>query len=64
MRKNAVREAVQTNFVCVKHVSGKVKFSDILTKEYKDKTYYINLRDRLMPNLAIMGNVRRCIHIC
>ena len=35
MRKNAFREAVQTNFTRVKHVSGKVNFSGILTKEDK-----------------------------
>ena len=32
MRKNAVCEAVQTNFLCVNHVSGKLKISGILTK--------------------------------
>ena len=64
MRKSTVREAVQTNFARVKHVSGKVKFSNILTKEDKDKSHYITLQDRLMPKLAIMGKVRRCIHIC
>ena len=32
MHKNAVHEAVQTNFLRVKHVSGKVNLSDILTK--------------------------------
>ena len=64
MRENAVREAVQTNYMRIKHVSGKVNLSDILTKEDKYKAHYITLRDRLMPNLAIMGNVRRCIYIC
>ena len=39
MRKNAVCEAVQTNFARVKHVSGRVKFSDILTKEDKYKAH-------------------------
>ena len=64
MLKNAIRKAVQTNFSRVKHVSGKVNLSDILTKEDKDKAHYIDLRDRLMSKLTIMGKVRRCIHIC
>ena len=64
MRKNTVREAVQTNFVRVKYVSGKVKFSNILTKEDKEKVHYIILQDRLMSKITIMGKVWRCIHIC
>ena len=44
MRNNSVREAVQTNFARVKHVSGKVKISDVLTKEVKYKAHYITLR--------------------
>ena len=40
---NAVREAVQTNFTRVKHISGEVNVSDIITKEDKDKAHYINL---------------------
>ena len=63
MRKNAVREAVQTNFVRVKYVSGKVNLSDMLTKEDKDKVHYIIPQDRLMSKIAIMVKVRRCIHI-
>ena len=64
MHENAVREAVQTNFARVKHVSGKLNLSDILTKEDKYKSKYITLRDSLMSKLAIMGKVRHCIHIC
>ena len=64
MRDNPVREAVQNNFVRVKHVSGKVNLSDILTKEDKDKAHYITLRDRPMSNLPIMVKVWRCIYIC
>ena len=64
MRKNAVCKAVQTNFVRVNYVSGKVNLSNILTKEDKDKVHYIIPQDRLMSKLRIMGKVRRCIHIC
>ena len=64
MLKNGVRKAVQTNFVRVKYVSGKVKISDILTKEDKHKVHYIIPQDRLMSKIAIMDKVRRCIHIC
>ena len=64
IRKTSVREAGQTKFLPVKHVSDKVKFSDIITKEHKYKAHYIILWDHLMSKLAIMGKVRRCIHIC
>ena len=64
MRDNAVREIVQTNFARVQHVSGKVNLPDILTKEDKYKSHYITLRDRHVSKLAIMGKIRRCIHIC
>ena len=57
IRKNTVREAVQTNFVRVKHDSGKVNLSDIFTKEDKDKAHYINLRDRIISKVTIMGKV-------
>ena len=64
MRENAVREAAQTNFACVKHVSGKLNFSGILTKEDKYKAHYITLRDRLMLKIAILSKVQYYIHIC
>ena len=35
MRNNAVRKVMKTNFAHIKHVSGKVNLSDILTKEDK-----------------------------
>ena len=59
MHKKAVREAIQTNFARVKHVSVKVNLSYIFTKEDKYKAHYINLRDRLMSKLTIVGKVRR-----
>ena len=64
MRKNVVCDAVQTNFVRVKHVSGKVKFSDILTNEDKYKVHYIILRYHIMYRLLILDNIRLCINIC
>ena len=63
MHKNAFRKAVQTNFARVKHVSGKDKISDILTKEDKDKLHYITPQYRLMSKLTIMVQMRLCIHI-
>ena len=64
MRDNAACEAVQTNFAHIKHDSGKINLSDILTNEDKYKVHYITLWYRLMYKLAIVGKVRRCIHIC
>ena len=37
IHKNTVRKAVENNFAHVKHVSGKVNLSEILTKEDKYK---------------------------
>ena len=43
MRKNAVRESKQTNFARVKHVSGKLNLSYIITKEDIDRSHYITI---------------------
>ena len=45
LRENAVREAVQNGTITVHHVPGKSNPSDILTKEDKDSTHYISMRD-------------------
>ena len=64
MRKYAVRKSVQTNFARIKYVSGKVNYSNILTKEDKYKSQYITLQYRLVSKYMIMGKVRRSIYIC
>ena len=45
LRENAVREAVQNGQISILHVPGKLIPSDILTKEDKDTSHYITLRD-------------------
>eukprot|EP00957_Ditylum_brightwellii_P207096 15351437-Ditylum_brightwellii.AAC.1 len=48
MRENAVQEAVQTNFVTVEHVGGKINLSNIFMKEDRDKHHYLTVRDHLI----------------
>ena len=45
LRENAVREAVQNGLISVHHVPGTNNPSDILTKEDRDVSHYISLRD-------------------
>lgn len=48
IRENAVRESVQNNFAEILHVAGKVNLSDLFTKEDKDDTHFVQLRDLLL----------------
>jgi hypothetical protein len=45
IRENAVRENVENNFILVEHVEGKRNLSDLFTKEYKDASHFIHIRD-------------------
>ena len=46
-----VQECHQSKDVDVKHISGIINPSYIFTKEMKDNTYFINLRDSMMVSL-------------
>ena len=48
IRENAVRESVQDGTVIVLHVAGKLNPADIFTKEDKDTTHFIIIRDTLV----------------
>ena len=48
MRENHVRENVESQFVHIKHIGGKVNLADLFTKEMKDTTHFVELRDLMM----------------
>jgi hypothetical protein len=61
IRENAVRESVQNGTILVLHVAGKNNLADIFTKEDKDTSHYISIRDALMsqpPGLTKVLKVR------
>jgi hypothetical protein len=50
MRENAVRESFQNGFIIVKHISGKINLSDMFTKEDKDTSHFLEIRDIVMTD--------------
>jgi hypothetical protein len=48
MRENRIRENIATNFVKVCHIDGKLNIADIFTKEMRDTTHFVQLRDLFM----------------
>ena len=44
MKENRVRENILSKFVCVCHINGK-NLADLFTKEMKDVTHFVELRD-------------------
>ena len=45
MHENAIRELQAMDFVEVRHIRGDRNLSDMLTKEDKDSSHYIEYRD-------------------
>jgi hypothetical protein len=54
MKENRVRENVATDFITIRHVDGKVNIADIFTKEMKDTTDFVELRDLFMCHRFIV----------
>ena len=48
IRENAVRESVQDKTVTIKHIDGKTNLADIFTKEDKDLSHFIAIRDVIL----------------
>ena len=48
IRENAIREAILSKHIDVKHVAGKVNLADLFTKEQKDPAHFILIRDIIM----------------
>jgi deoxyuridine 5'-triphosphate nucleotidohydrolase len=50
IRENSVRESYQNGFIIVEHISGKKNLSDMFTKEDKDTTHFIEIRNEVMTD--------------
>ena len=48
MRENLVRENVENQFVSIQHIGGRLNLADLFTKEMKDTTHFVELRDLMM----------------
>ena len=48
IRENATRESVQNKIVEIKHVAGKTNPADIFTKEQKDVSHFLKLRNIIL----------------
>jgi len=48
MKENRVRENIVSNFVRINHIDGKINLADIFTKEMKDVTHFVELRNLIM----------------
>ena len=57
MKENHVRENIQSNFVCIRHIEGKLNLADLFTKEMKDTSRFVELRDLFMcPRYSVGAN--------
>jgi hypothetical protein len=54
MKENRVRKNVDSDFITMKHVDGKVNIADIFTKEMKDTTHFVELCDIFMCHRFIV----------
>jgi hypothetical protein len=48
MRENRIRKNIEKNFVSIHHIDGKINLADIFTKEMKDVSHFVELRDLFM----------------
>jgi hypothetical protein len=48
MKENHVHENVANNFVTIQHVGGKINLADLFTKEMKDVSHFVELRDLML----------------
>jgi deoxyuridine 5'-triphosphate nucleotidohydrolase len=48
IRENAIRESVESDFISVRHIEGKVNLADIFTKEDRDAEHFISIRDLIL----------------
>ena len=45
IRENAIRESVDSKFVSIRHIGSKQNIADIFTKEFKDVSLFLTLRN-------------------
>ena len=50
IRENAIRESVDNSFVKILHIEGKTNLADMFTKEMKDTTHFLNLRNIIVTS--------------
>jgi hypothetical protein len=48
MKENRARENIVSNFVRICHIDGKINLADLFTKEMKDVTHFVEIRDLIM----------------
>jgi hypothetical protein len=48
MRENRIRENIASQFISIHHIDGKINLADIFTKEMKDTSHFVQLRDLFM----------------
>jgi len=53
MKENWVRENVSMGFVKICHVAGKTDLADLFTKEMKDTSHFVLLRDLMMKSRMV-----------
>ena len=51
LQENHVKENLHKT-IRLTHIPGKTNLADIFTKEYKDSSFYLQLRDLLVPSLS------------
>ena len=54
MKENHVRENVENSFVLIKHITGKQNLADLFTKEMKDTSHFVELRDLMMQPRTVL----------
>ena len=58
IRENATRESIDNNFISIHHIKGDINIADIFTKEMRDTSRFIMLRDLIVsqPKPKILNN--------
>ena len=59
IRENAVRESVQRGDIIVEHIKGELNMSDLFTKEDKDASHFIKIRDTILDKFAVPHQRKR-----
>jgi hypothetical protein len=54
MRENYFWENVERQFVTIQHIGGKVNIADLFTREMKDTSHFVKLRDLIMRPRSII----------
>ena len=58
LRENLVRENLHAKTINVSHIPGKINLSDIFTKEFRDTTHFLSLRNSFMISPPLFSTGR------